>query len=233
MTKELLSKRGIAFESLDIENDPGALEQLQALGLVTVPVVAVGDRYVAGWNPTKVAELVGFQFLEWVTPPQELIDSLKMLLEASLRAARQVPDEHLTMKSPDRDRPLWQLAHHCFRVIEVAVDVDVLGRFPAVEWLTTGDIPSHTSATRIVRYGEAVQAKVLRWFAEIDPAAFARTIDADVGPRTLSQVLERTRLHTAQHLRQVYVFLDWIGVQPDRPLTEEDLQGFELPDAVW
>ena len=61
MTKELLSKRGIVFEALDIENDPGALEQLQALGLTTVPVVAVGDRYVAGWNPTKVAVLVGFQ----------------------------------------------------------------------------------------------------------------------------------------------------------------------------
>jgi DinB superfamily/Glutaredoxin len=233
MTKELLSKRGIAFEALDIENDPGALEQLQALGLTTVPVVAVGDRYVAGWNPPKVAELVGFQLVERATPPEQLIDSLKMLLEASLRAVRQVPDAHLTMKSPDRDRPLRQLAHHCFRVIEVAVDADVLSEFPAVQWITNDDIPGHTSAARIVRYGEAVQAKVLRWFAEIDPAAFDRTIDADVGPRTLSQILERTRFHAAQHLRQVYVFLDWIGIQPDQPLTEEDLKGIELPEAIW
>jgi len=153
MTKELLSKRGIAFEALDIENDPGALEQLRALGLSTVPVVAVGDRYVAGWNPPKVAELVGFQLVERVTPPRELIDSLKMLLEAQLRVVRQVPDEHLTMKSPDRDRPLRQLAHHCFRVIEVGVDADVLGEFPALQWLPNSDIPSHTSSERIARYG--------------------------------------------------------------------------------
>jgi hypothetical protein len=233
MTKELLSKRGIAFESLDIENDPGALEQLRALGLSTVPVVAVGDRYVAGWNPPKVAELVGFDLVERVTPPEEIIASLKMLLEASLRAVRQVPDEHLQMKSPDRDRPLRQLAHHLFRVIEAGVDADILGEFPALQWLPNSDIPAHTSAARIARYGEAVQAKVLSWFSTVDPAAFARTIDADVGPRTLSQILERTRFHNAQHLRQVYVFLGWLGIEPDQPLTPEDLAGIDLPEAIF
>jgi hypothetical protein len=46
-------------------------------------------------------------------------------------------------------------------------------------------------------------------------------------------VLERTRFHAAQHIRQLYVFLGWIGIEPDRPLTAEDLKGIELPDAVW
>ena len=233
MTKELLSKRGIPFESLDIENDPGALEQLRALGLATVPVVAVGDCYVVGWNPPKVAELVGFELVERVTPPDELIASLRMLLDATLRAVGQVPDEHLMMKSPDRDRPLRQLAHHVFRVIEAGVDADVVGEFPAGEWLFGKDIPCHTSAARIVRYGEAVQAKFASWFAQIDSAAFERQIEADVGSRTLAQVLERTRSHAAQHLRQLYVFLQWIGVEPDRPLSAGDFQGIELPDAVW
>lgn len=233
MTKELLSKRGIEFRSLDIENDPGALEELRALGLTTVPVVAVGDRYVVGWNPPKVAELVGFELVEQETPPHELIDSLRMLLEASVRAVRQVPDAHLMMKSPDRDRPLRQLAHHIFRVIEAGVDADVLGEFPAADWLFGKDIPAHTSADRIARYGEAVQAKFAVWFERLDPVAFGRKVEADVGPRTLSQVLERTRFHAAQHLRQIYVFLDWIGVEPDRPLTADDLKGIQLPDAVW
>jgi hypothetical protein len=233
MTKELLSKRGIEFEARDIENDPGALEELRALGLTTVPAVVVGDRYVTGWNPPKVAALVGFTLVERVTPPRELIDSLDMLLEAAVRAVRQVPDEQLMMKSPDRDRPLRQLAHHVFRVAEAGVDADVLGEFPANTWLAGGDIPAHTSAARIARYGEAVRAKFKAWFAEIDPAAFERVIDADVGPRTLTQVLERTRFHVAQHLRQLYVFLEWTGTTPDRPLTAEDLSGIELPDAVW
>ena len=233
MTKELLSKRGIEYESLDVENDPGALAQLRALGLSSVPAVAVGDRAVTGWNPTKVAELVGFSLEERTAPPAEMIASLEMLLDATLRAVRQVPDDQLMLKSPDRDRPLRQLAHHVFRVIEAGVDADVLGEFPAQEWLKGKDIPEHTSSARIARYGEAVRAKFLSWFATVDEAAFARTIDADVGPRTFAQVMERTRFHAAQHLRQLYVFLGWIGVEPDRPLTAEDLKGIELPDAVW
>jgi len=229
----LLSKRDIAYESLDIENDPGALEQLQALGISTVPAVVVGGRSVLGWNPSKVAELVGFPLVERTAPPAEQVASLEMLLDAALRVIRQVPDDQLMLKSPDRDRPLRQLAHHVFRVVEASVDADVLGEFPANQWLKGGDVPEHTSAARIARYGEAVQAKVLRWFATVDEAAFARTIDADVGPRTLAQVVERTRFHAAQHIRQLYVFLEWIGVEPDRPLTAEDLKGIDLPDAVW
>lgn len=229
----MLSKRDIAYESLDIENDPGALEQLQALGISTVPAVVVGKRHVLGWNPSKVAELVGFPLQERVAPPAEQVASLEMLLDAALRVIRQVPDDQLMLKSPDRDRPLRQLAHHVFRVIEATVDADVLGEFPANQWLKGGDVPEHKSAARIARYGEAVRAKVLSWFATVDEAAFARTIDADVGPRTLAQVVERTRFHAAQHIRQLYVFLDWIGVEPDRPLTAADLKGIELPDAVW
>ena len=233
MTKELLSKRGLTYESLDIENDPRALEQLGGLGLATVPVVAVGDRWVAGWNPTRIAELVGFSLQERTAPPAEIVASLLMLLDAALRAVRQVPDDQLLLKSPDRDRPLRQLAHHVFHVIEVGVDADVLGEFPAARWLAARDVPEHTTSERIARYGEAARAKVATWFAQIDEAAFARTIDADVGPRTLGQVLERTRSHAAQHLRQIYAFLEQIGVQPDRPLTAEDLRGIDLPEAVW
>src|SRR5581483_6624594 len=79
---------------------------------------------------------------------------------------------------------------------------------------------------------EAVRAKLTAWYTGADPAAFARIIDADVGPRTLAQVLERTRLHAGQHLRQLYAFVEWCGVTPDDRLTDERLRelGFELPE---
>lgn len=233
MTKEFLSRRGIPFEALDVENDPAAAAALAALGYRTVPVVVRGAEAVVGWNPSRLAALLAVPFEERTAPPEELIRSLDLILEAALRAVRQVPDDRLTMRSPDRDRPLRQLAHHVFRVVDAGVDADILGEFPANEWLAGGDVPAHTSAARIARYGEAVRAKFRSWFAEIDPAAFARPIEADVGPRTLAQVLERTRSHAAQHLRQLYEFLRWCGIEPDRPLGPEDLRGIDLPEAVW
>jgi glutaredoxin len=233
MTKEFLSRRGIPFEALDIENDPAAADALRALGFTSVPVVARGARAFAGWNPTKLAELLDIEHTERTAPADELIRSLDMILAAAIRAVRQVPDGRLTMRSPDRDRLLRQLAHHIFRVVDAGVDADILGRFPAGEWLAGGDMPQHTSAGRIARYGEAVRAKFQRWFSEIDPAAFDRPIEADIGERTVAQVLERTRSHAAQHLRQLYEFLRWCQVEPDRPLSADDLRGIDLPDAVW
>jgi glutaredoxin len=235
MTKALLSKRGVEFDVLDVENDPEAMRALRALGLTSVPAVVVGDRHLTGWNPSKLAELVGFEHQEASTPPAELLASLRLVLNAAIRAVRQVPDDRWEMKSPDRDRPLRELARHLFHVVEAGVDADVLGVFPAQEWLEAKDVPSLTGGERLARYGEAVRAKLDAWYATADAAAFARTIEADVGPRTLAQVLERTRLHAAQHLRQLYAFLDWCGVTPADPVTDEDLRrlGLELPDSVF
>ena len=234
MTKEFISRRGIPFEGMDVENDPAAAAALAELGYKAVPVVARGKESVFGWNPTRLAALLEVAHQEQAAPPAELIRSLQVVLEGALRAVRQVPDDKLGMRSPDRDRPLRQLAHHIFHVIEVSVDADVLQRFPGRTWLAIQDPVAHTSAERIARYGEAVRAKFTTWYTGRDPAAFDREIQTDDdGVRTLGLVLERTRSHSAQHLRQIYEFLRWCGVEPDRPLSQEDLRGIDLPEAVW
>jgi glutaredoxin-like protein NrdH len=236
MTKALLSRRGVEFDVRDIENDPTAFEELQALGLMSVPVVVAGDRHVVGWNPTKVGELVGFEAREVSTTPEHMLSTIRTLLDASLRAVAQIPEPMLTWKSPDRDRPLRQLVHHMFRNYELGVDADVLGEFPArTTWRMTRDVPTFDSTARLVRYGETVRAKFNQWYSVHDPAAFSATIDADVGPRTMLQVLERTRLHSAFHLRQVYAFLEAGGVKPIEPITLAEMRqmGLEdLPDDI-
>lgn len=233
MTKEFLSRRGVAFEGMDVENDPRARAALADLGYRSVPVVAVGDRSMSGWNPTRLAELLGLTgFQEQASPAEEMVRSLEVILDGGLRAVRQVPDDRLMMRSPDRDRPLRQLAHHLFNVVEAATDADILGRFDS-SWLAAGDVPAHTSAERIARYGEAVLAQLTSWYREIDEAAFEREIETSDGPRRLGLIFERTRSHAAQHLRQLYEFLRWCDIEPDHPLGREQLKGIDLPDAVW
>src|SRR5919199_633265 len=216
MTKAMLSRRGVEFDALDVENDPRALEQLRALGLSSVPAVVVGDRMMTGWNPTQLAEVVGFSLQEQTGTPEDLLSSLRVVLDA----------------------PLRELARHLFHVVEAGVDADVLGVFPATAWLEARDVPTLSGATLLTRYGEAVRAKFHVWYesAPPDPVRFARSVEADVGPRTLAQVLERTRLHAAQHLRQLYAFLAWLGVTPDEPVTDDELRKLglrDLPDEVF
>lgn len=237
MTKAWLSRQGVPFEELDVESDPQAMAELRARGLRSTPAVVVGDKAMTGWNPGQLAALVEVAFEERTGTPEQLLSTIRTILDAGLRAVRQVPDEKLSLRSPDRDRPLRELAHHIFHVIEVSVDADVLGIFPANTWLEPGDKPAHDSAERIARYGETVKAKFDTWYrgVEADGGRFARTIDADVGPRSLAQVLERTRLHAGQHLRQLYVFLGWCGVEPESPLTLDELRrmGLDLPDETF
>lgn len=236
MTKALLSRRGVEFDDHNVAADPSAMEELRAVGIMSVPAVIVGDRSMSGWNPTKLAELVGIAHQERVVPPDELVETVRTVLDGAIRAAGQVPEDRWEMKHPRRDRPLRELTRHLFQVVEVSVDADVLGVFPAKLWLQELDVPLMTGGARLVRYGEAVRAKFDTWYTVVEPDRFARTIGADVGPRTLNQVLERTRLHAAQHLRQVYQFLEMCGVQPERPVTDDDLQRFgleQLPDEVF
>ena len=239
MTKAMLSRRGVEFDALDVENDPAALNALRALGISSVPAVVVGERWMTGWNPTRLAELVGFAHQERGSSPEELIASLREIVDAALRAVRQFPEAtDWEKRAPGRDRPLRELARHLFHVVEMSVDADLLEMFPAKTWLEARDIPALKGSERLARYGEAVRAKFEAWYgsASLDPAAFSRPLDADVGPRTLEQVLQRTRMHAAQHLRQLYAFLGWFGVTPRDPLTDADLRKMgldELPDELF
>jgi hypothetical protein len=209
------------------------------LGIGSVPAVVVGERWMTGWNPTRLAELVGFAHQERGASPEELVSSLREIVDAALRAVRQIPERaDWETKAPGRDRPLRELVRHLFHVVEMSVDADLLETFPAKTWLQARDVPALRGSARLARYGEAVRAKFEAWYgaASLDPAAFSRTLEADVGPRTLEQVLQRTRLHAAQHLRQLYAFLTGFGVTPDQPITDQQLREMgleELPDELF
>ena len=48
--KELLRKKGVAFDEIDVSGDPGGRRKMteRANGRTTVPQVFVGDRHVGG-----------------------------------------------------------------------------------------------------------------------------------------------------------------------------------------
>jgi glutaredoxin len=58
-TKEFLSQHGIVFEERDVSTDEAALEELQRRGLMTTPVILVDDGVVVGFDPAKLAKLLG------------------------------------------------------------------------------------------------------------------------------------------------------------------------------
>ena len=58
-TKEFLSKNGITFEDRNIAADPGALDELRKLDVMTTPVTKVGDAVIVGFDEEKLRKELG------------------------------------------------------------------------------------------------------------------------------------------------------------------------------
>ncbi len=58
MVKEFLSERGIEYELRDVVNDPDALAEFLTLDTPLPPVVVYRGRWVAGYDPDRLDELL-------------------------------------------------------------------------------------------------------------------------------------------------------------------------------
>lgn len=56
-TYRALDKKGIAYKTVDMSQDPEALEQVRALGFMQAPVVMTENDSWSGFRPDKIEEL--------------------------------------------------------------------------------------------------------------------------------------------------------------------------------
>ena len=221
----------MGFEGVDVEAHPERLQDLKRLGVPRVPATITGDRSVHGWNPSALAELVGVRYesAKRLTP-EELTHRLDRVLAAAQRAVGQVPAGGLEMKGPGRDRTLRRLGYHIFRLSLAFRDGHEQRIFPE-SWLLDNPPGSIRDAEDLVRYGDEVRAQLGEYFRR--PGWSEGTVKTYYGPQSAHDLLERTTWHAAQHLRQVYWFLERQGVTPDAPLADTDYAGLPIPRDVW
>jgi len=228
-----LAARAVAFESIDVANDAEGLAALGALGLRTVPVVAVGKRYVFGQSIAEVAAFLGIDATgEGPLPPAELADRLDRVLAAAARLLRQIPDDRIGDKLPNRDRSYRELGNHVFIIADAFLRViggatlttESLARPPAAEMRTGVDVAA---------FGTDVRGRVAAWWASAVDADFGRLVPTYYGDQPLHDVMERTTWHAAQHVRQLAMVVENLEIVPDGPLTVADLAGLPVPEKVW
>jgi len=207
---------------------------LRRLGARSVPVVAKGERFVFAQNLADVTEFLGIEGIAGpALSPGELIGKLELVLGAAERYVRQLPDRHLGDKLPNRDRSYGELAHHIFRIPEAFIEAAASGEELTHRSFVTPPGPEHRTAAGIAAYGRAVMDRVRAWWAETADKDGGRRMPTYYGPQRLHDVLERTTWHSAQHVRQLMMVLEGLGVAPERRLTASDLAGLPLPEKVW
>ena len=191
----------------------------------------VGDRAVHGWNPQGVADLVGVTYEggEKLTCAQ-LAARLDAFAAAAQRAVRQIPEAHLAFKWPGRDRTMLQLGYHIFRIALTYRDTREQGILQEY-WFGENPPSDLQSAAAVADFGERARRQMAEWLQ--GEGVFEGMCETYYGPQTAPELFERTVWHMAQHLRQIYVMLESVGVTPEAPLTEADYAGLPLPDSIW
>lgn len=214
-------------------NTPGGREQLQALGLRSVPVVAIGERYTFAQNLKDVARFLGVALDREQLAPEVLVQRYDGILATAQGLVRQVPQEHMASRViPNRPRLLRPFLHHIFRIGEaflLAYDGEKYSNT-----LANVEPPeSMQTAEQIAEYGQEVRERLQRWWDANTDRALEKRIDTYYGDQSAHDVFERTVWHSAQHCRQLVVVLERIGITPVAPLQPEQLQGLPLPEGIW
>jgi hypothetical protein len=207
---------------------------LKKLGIKKVPAVSQGDKFVMGQKLADVCAFVGIE-LGQVTEftIDELAAKMDIILSAAQRYMRQMTDDDLEQKLPNRDRKVRQLCYHVHRIVEGFCEVmeGVEKEFHLklnalehpLEMLTGEDLAA---------FGENVLKRFQTWHAAYDGDGREAAMTY-WGEITLRELVERVTWHPGQHTRQLKVYMQGRGNAPREPIDDSVFAGLPMPKKVW
>jgi glutaredoxin len=233
--KEFLSKHGVSFVSVNVLEDKDAFAELEALGIRSVPIVRRGKDWANGQVLRDVARVAG---IAWggaqVLPAAELAARLIEIQSAAQQLFAQIPDDKLGCMLPHRPRSYAELAYHIFNIADAFLEHEVQGLALKEGAYSRVPPPEMNSKAKILAYGQDVLERLRAWRDGPGRTTdFARKARVYYGDVTLHDYLERTAWHSGQHVRQLVMVLELLGIAPDRPPTPATFAGLPMPDKVW
>jgi hypothetical protein len=209
---------------------------LLRLGAQSVPVLAKGGQFIFCQNMEDVAEFVGLQGSGLSPlPPEALFDKWITVLRAAQRYVRQISDSRLMERAIDnRDRSIRLLSHHTFRIGEAFLETAI----DDVEyWTNNANVPpadeTCMTGAEISAYGDGIIERIENWWSRLEDKSCRQKVRTFYGTPPMHQLFERSTWHSAQHARQMIAVLERLGLEPDLPLSAEDLAGLPLPERIW
>ena len=233
--KEFLMRHGVPFVSVNVLEDAHGYEELAAFGVRSVPVVARGVHWANGQVLADVARVAGIKFTaSEMLPPAELYRRLVLIQCAAQRLFAQVPDDRVMEMLPGRPRSYGDLTFHIFHIAELFADHAVNKRA-----LLDGDYDKKppagmSSRGAVLGFGRQVQTRLHTWWEGGGKSGdFSQAAQVYYGAQTLHEFLERSAWHCGQHVRQLTLVVEKLGIAPDRPLGPEVWDGLPMPSKIW
>lgn len=206
---------------------------MQALGIGPVPCVVRGDQHLSVQHVDQLRVFLGLPPAEPTAPYQVWAAGLLRVLEAVERVVRQLPSERLGEPTPNRGRDLRQLVFNIHDAIRAMRDSLDTGRF---NWDTKDDYVRSRPFGTTEELADFCSEIRRRWFRRtslVDDEEAGRQVETRRGTITQQQLLESQAWHAAQHLRQIYLFVREIGIEPASPLSAEEMWPVQLGELIY
>ena len=207
-----------------------------------MPVTVIGDRAIGGFNPNQLSEALGLGVRSDPRDPAETIPLLARVLDSLERAIRQMPDDKLDWRAPDRDRPMREFTYHISRMIRSTIRGLQTGVYETPGSADEEGL-TYNSFQGIAEFCGTVTEEYKAWASKQDIGALKtlQPVAPDTagvpstgapwaaGQRTGAERLDLIAGHSIQHLRQVYWVLEQFGITPkDRMADSEFPQEYVL-----
>lgn len=198
-----------------------------------VPLLVQGDRTLSIYHVDQIRGFLGLPAPEHATTSyQEYVAALDRVLEAVERAVRQVPPEHLESPTPNRGRDLKELTYNIHEPITFMADsLDTR----AFVWHADDFVRSRqfTTSEQLAAFCHQTRQAWLARAAAVEQTEADAVVSSERGDLTNFQILEFQAVHAGRHLRQIYVFLREIGVEPTQELTAMQMAPINIGDVVF
>ncbi len=195
----------------------------------------VGDKVIVGFNRDELVQALQLSYKkEKRIADRKLFETFDKVLEALIRAVRQVPPGRLMWKTPDRDRTMKVFCYHILADPNHVLDAISTQKYDGSFKLTYGEAAERfRTMEEVAQFGKETRSRLKEAWQKLTSEELDRPIDGYSGQTTGHELLYHVLSHTAQHLRQLYEMLRMMGIEPADPLKEEGFEGIQMPQELW
>ncbi len=195
-------------------------------------MVSRADAFIYAQDLNEVARFVGLdEHIEPLLEPGELIARIKRVLDIGMVSLRQIPPERLHDKLPGRDRSYLDLGNHIVAITSGCLEVTKGRSFTGT--LAKAAPKVNLSPRELTTLAATITQQLEDWWSQQADPLCRETVSTFYGEQSLHSVIERCTWHVVQHVRQLMMVLQILGVTPLQPLAAADLAGLPLPEKVW